>query len=380
MSKAAAKPMIPDKVTLDGVEYTRYEIVTTFLKSAISADISVGQGLFDNALVPPLMSSDETDDALATPEGYRVQYPWLYEYLYREKGMSRYVAINKWDSTKPLRIALGFPNDLKPYDWLRLPIAPSEGLAVFNANQETMGLPKVFAVESAFVEQSLAAPDERAVQIAEKEIASFSVELSGLTGLDISYVPKTDEGSAKEGALRIVLLPQMYRPNNIFKNGVFSIKTSYSFSVPGKKIRHFIGGVQNFLFLTAVRFTPYSEKQVDGYFLPNADNTIGMSICYIWQGHAPEMLRALVRECMLRSMGLPDATAAQSRGYLDLWNDPQDFPRRFKEPAIETIKLDEYEIPKGLSEYDRYFLGLLYNPAIKPGMSAIDVYHALTGK
>jgi len=106
----------------------------------------------------------------------------------------------------------------------------------------------------------------------------------------------------------------------------------------------------------------------------------GLSLCFIWQGHPPEMLKALVRECLLRSMGLPDATALESNGYLDLWNDPQKYPRRQKNPKIDTISVGEYVIPKQLSEYDRYFLSLLYNPVLNPGMSPLDVYYALMGR
>lgn len=370
-------PLIPDRVTLDGESYTRYELVYTFLKSAISTYIPANQTRFDEALVPPLMMTEETDDALQTAEGYRVQYPWIYEYMYRDKGMPRYAAINKWDSAHPVRVAIGFPNDLKPYEWLRLPIKTPNN-DQFNEWRASTGAEPITHTESRLYERYAQTQDNNVVTMVEGEVRSMAPTLSNVTGLSISFMEQGQETAAQMANMRIILTTH---DGSLVKTPFFKKGRSQTMVVgdrlAGKKGRDFRDQLEHYSLPTAVHFTPYSEKQVDGYFLPNADNTIGLSFCFIWQKHPPEMLRALVRECMLRAMGLPDATAMQSRGYLDLWNDPQKYPHRQKHPKVETLTVDEYVIPTQLSEYDRYFLRLLYSPAIKPGMSPIEVYRAL---
>lgn len=367
-AEVTAPPSIPDTVKLDGVTYTRYEVVATFLKAAISTHIPVNQTRTEATLIPPFKTIEETDNALSTPEGYRVQYPWLYEYMYREKGMPRYAAINKWDSSVPVRVALGFPNDLKPYEWLRLPIK--------NGDNKTQANEPVTYVESVLYEQSAKTPDSKVVAIVESEIKSIAEILSEITGLSVSFMDRDQETAAQVAPIRIILTTQEALPP--LKHGRKITMTSGGVvSLPNKNVLQFRGQLEQFYLPTAVTFTPYSDKQADGYFFPNADNTIGLSLCFIWQGHRPEMLKALVRECLLRSMGLPDATAIEPKGYLDLWNDPQKYPRWQKDSRGDTITVGDDAIPKQFSEHDRYFLRLLYNPALKPGMSAVDVHRAL---
>ena len=251
----------------------------------------------------------------------------------------------------------------------------------FNAWRISAGGEPVTHVESRLYERYAQTPDSKVVAMVEGEVRSMAPVLSEMTGLAISFMDSGQETAAQIANMRIIVTTHdgFTVKTPFFKKGRSQTMRSGS-RQQGKKGHDFRDHLEHYSLPTAVHFTPYSEKQVDGYFLPNADNTIGMSFCFIWQGHPPEMLKALVRECMLRSMGLPDAAALESKGYLDLWNDPQKYPHRQKHPQVEMLTVGEYTIPKHLSEYDRYFLRLLYNPALKPGMGPIEVYRELMGQ
>ncbi|HRI77813.1 MAG TPA: hypothetical protein PLX33_12600 [Alphaproteobacteria bacterium] len=368
---ASKEKLIPDVVKLDGEEYTRYEIMYTFLKSSISNYIPGHKGILDDAQIPPLRAKEDTDDALQTPEGYRVQYPWLYEFMYREEGMPRYAAINKWDVSKPVRVTMGFPNGLKPYKLLRLPMKRETQTASDELGQSSDLLVSSTLTELSVQQQNA---DKKSAQIVEDVARAFLPALAGATGLSLLYEGEIDK---PENVPRIHIVLTTEDDSNPFKRaGRLTMISGGGFNSPRHRAHLFRGQVESLL-KTAIYFTPYAKKQVDGYYLPNAANKIGLAFCFIWQGHPPEMLKALTRECLVRSMGLPDATALQSRGYLDLWGDAPELPRRSKEPIIDTVKVGETDVPTEMSDYDRLFLRLLYRPEVKPGMGAVEVYRVL---
>lgn len=90
-----------------------------------------------------------------------------------------------------------------------------------------------------------------------------------------------------------------------------------------------------------------------------------MAFCYIWEGHATKILRGLIRECLLRSLGFPDlaypfsGVMSEELSMLGSWNGSTGPVPRFAEYLNK---------PLFLTSADRFFLGLLYNPKIQAGM------------
>ena len=97
-----------------------------------------------------------------------------------------------------------------------------------------------------------------------------------------------------------------------------------------------------------------------------------MAVCYIWEGHPPEILRGLIRECLLRSMGFP---GLPNLGYkqlslLNSWNG--------NEPKPEYV--DYLQKPFVLLERDQQFLELLYSSKIHAGMDYLTARKILEDK
>lgn len=333
--------ILPLEVKLDGSTFSKEDVLARFMDAAFSHYIWG----YSEAAVPERggyfgYSSERftSSQGLAfinslflRPEIIRPLYPWLYEFLFRDKGVPRFVALNKWNS--PVRIAFGFPNDLKPYQSLG---REHYLLKIYGSGVLTPGLK----------------------ELAESQISDQVVFLKQATKLDISYLPSEKETQDLTGNLRIVFMDRKGF-SSPFKDGP-----------PGTVIGGGQNGGTEFRtsvepnLLTAVKFTPNSPYQVDGYFLPDADNHISMAVCYIWKGHSSEMIKGLIRECLLRSMGLPDAPRGY-KGLLGLWNS-----------QLRISKTTEANPPQ-MSPYEEFMLKLLYNPTLTAGMSTFDVYKSL---
>jgi len=341
----------------------------------------------------PVGTGRNLTSTLDIPAGYREKYPWLYEFMYREKGTPRFYAINKW--AQPVRISFGFPNDLQPY---------VSSTVEKNSHDLKSKLPEVNLVKG------LNETNKREVfDWAEEEILSSIPEMQEVTGLDISFVKsETTDSVDNLGNMRIVLYSG--RPE---KNGISPIQ--FRGAMRNAYFRQYL----DVLYLqTAVRFTPETVKQVDGYILPNADNTIGMTFCYVWDGHPKDVLQKFIRECLFRSLGMPGEVYLNDASILSFWNDagkykkmkkifeeikekehlkatePEGFPfaqnptffeREEKETrditdAKSKLLSDKVPVPikesqkRKLSDFETYLMRLLYSEYIKAGMSEMDVY------
>ena len=135
---------------------------------------------------------------------------------------------------------------------------------------------------------------------------------------------------------------------------------------------------------TAIYFTPSYYQQVDGFILPKADNSIGTSYCFIFEGHEPSILKTLVQECLMRSLGLPGIASDNSGSLLGLWNNkyqaqyippfnpdtiyPMDKPELSPEYKSQENKAGN-SVPTDFSNFDIFITKLLYSPAIQNGTS-----------
>jgi hypothetical protein len=92
------------------------DLAKAFAQIAFSSYIRPNNFVFALPPQPPndlcALPSTKWRQVCGRPNEYKESYPWLYEYLYRDKGVPRYFAINKF--TGPIRISIGYPNDLFP--------------------------------------------------------------------------------------------------------------------------------------------------------------------------------------------------------------------------------------------------------------------------
>jgi hypothetical protein len=347
VQKANDKPVAdtqPKTIVLDNKSYTKVDLITAFMQVAFNAYIHAQYKFPRLAYVPPYLDDkEETDNPVRSPVGYKKHYPWLYEYLYREQGMPRYMAINKWVKPRVL-ISTGFPNDLKP-------LSPE---AFNNKNEMDFGLYEP-SVGTSPLSHEL-----------EMEIKSTAGLISRATDIEFTYMPHALETVDNYADMRIVFFESLNFWESSFKKGVHS--DSVFVTVGGSPFKlQFRNYLEPHLISTAVVYTPENLLQVDGYILSNKHNEIEKSFCFIWRGHEKEIIVSLLRECMVRSLGLTETFSifeAES-SLLSSWN----------QPTKERLTM-----PRAVSEIDVAFIELLYSAVVKPGMSAADVARLLYNK
>lgn len=373
--QADQQPLFSDESKLDGKIYAGNALLSQFVNVSLSASIRPNSSPHWITFPPhspcPRAQPDTAfpfdEHSCANPAEFKSRYPWIYEYLYRDHGFPRYLAINKW--LTPIRISLGYSNDLLP---ATAHIGgPHQSSAVDSLNSD-LGL-----VLSDPTARPLPSPDKLpgetpgAVKLVADEIQNDIPVLKDQTGLAVSYISHDQEEKNSPANLRIVLVSNPFFWKAPFKRQAAtplgfgaSPPTEVRRLRPPPNLLDFNDDVEPHL-LSAVRFTPYSGQQVDGFLLPNADNSVGMAFCFIRTDSAPQMIQAMVRECLVRSLGLPSSSSGSPEpvgswhpNLLQQWNDSR--PNGAVLPAI--------------TEFDRLMIRTLYNPAVKPGMSIDDIY------
>lgn len=405
--------LIPTEAKLNGKTYNRKQLIEHFRRVVFSSTIA-------STLLPPHENLQEVQaqiaaqqpttyqldggrvtveppeppwDILYDPTIFKRKYPWLYEYLYRDEGVPRYAAINKW--TKPVRVSLGFPNDLKP---LYIPETPKQDGAqdVARFRQQQAAYLQEWTVMAA-AHNSRLSPSEKVIENikdAEEavvaEVKQHLPLLSELTGLPFSYLPHDKEALPTDVAeLRLILVnktddacgpgwktPFKRRvvPDPALRGKWWKCSSTSAMTVPGTPHvlnAYFREDFERYL-TTAVLFTPEASQQVDGYLLPEADNSIGMSFCFITIDHAPETLKGLTRECLLRSLGLTGALWENATALLGHWNDPEQLLTLRERKRIPSV-------PPQVTEMDRFLVETLYRPEVVPGMTPQHLARQIAG-
>lgn len=196
--------------------------------------------------------------------------------------------------------------------------------------------------------------------------------------MPVSYLPTDQETRERYGNVRINLFEDgsfpkdssdqpdhdgLFKRSDRPKSSLISMRTGHIRPLPISFPEAEVTLRSPFLFKTV-------KRHVEGYFLANGKNEIQMSVCYIWEGHKPEILRGLIRECLLRSLGFPDPAyplsgiLSEELSMLGSWNGSTDPLPKFSEYLHK---------PFSLTDADRFFLSLLYNPKIKAGMDYMTV-------
>lgn len=308
---------------------------------------------------------------LTLRERFKKEAPWLWPYIAHENGFPKHNAINKWQ--KEITIGIDWP--------------------AFNSleGKEPSGLPRVGVPRGPIDSYS----------VIQRQIEKLIPDLSKLTGLPVKFIEPGDPRERTEEFARIRIIPRggsMWVvegkprvPFKTFKNITHS--TFYDMWFFTQNENDLFGGVV---------FTPGSRAQVDGYLLPNPDNSIGLAICKVPASVVGEkLMKALVTECLARSLGLPSLLDNRFDLSLGQWNLSHEklsktvsldgyvetiFPKKPDAPvkseqAKELVRkfTDETHLYTELQPYDRALIALLYCPRLKPGMDKYQAIDALLG-
>ena len=323
----------------DGEVFNKEQIIKNFVNSVISAYIP--SRYLPNASGLPfpefLFSEFYELDRLTK------QYPWFANFIYFQEGMPDYVVVNKWNS--PIRISIGWPNNLEPFSVVPTENSPLGERYIYSENDNS----------------------EKYEKILSEEVARIASDLSDITGLDIQFLPRSAETLESYGNVRINFISPEYQKDKFFKT---DHKKSRSISTPAWPKPLSIEHIQEW-FLSAVHYTPYSDKQVEGYFIPNFKNEIQFAACAIHSGHEDMIMRALIRECIVRSLGFPNGQELTPNSTIGLWNDKDAwFVRNLKKPFPLSA-------PSTVTQIDKYFLTLLYANEIQAGMDPRELTRTL---
>lgn len=318
-------------VQIGNDSYEPYKLIDIFLQAVLSRTI------------PPSEFWNKVHGTVFDPPLYKERYPWLYEFFFRTEGVPRYFALNRW--AMPLTVSVGLPNDARPFSFPERKVFPTKGMVLRAPYKQ---IPDSF---------------EEAVRA---EATAMEGRITASTGLPFAYIPHGKETIHEFARIRVVPVDDIAHWRTAYKNGGI-VTGSNTHTLPFR-----FGG--EFFFYTRVPFTRITNKHVDGFFLANAHNEIELSICYIWPGHSPPVLQFLIRECLLRSLGLPSAETIDMPPsmFLAPWNDPDIWN--------DSKKKELPSVPPDITELDWFLVRILYAPALQPGMHYEQIVHKLYGR
>lgn len=362
------RSLTPEKFMLDGKEYTKEQLIEDFINIAFSEKdwptIKKGNSAPSFRL---------TFEKFAHPEKIS---PTFSEYLYRHKGMPNREGLYKWNRK---HVGVGF-------NW---PVYPSDSAC---GNHCSFGWP-----------YRKGDPDlyDNANRDINKHINAVIPELEKVTGLDMRLQMEKDDVEKTEDYARIRII---YTLQNLQKN--FFKMQRFEKGVRGPEYSPFRElPINESDLLGAVSYTTDVRSQVDGYLLPEAANSLGMAVCEIMPFVGIDMMKALLTECLLRALGLPDIAKNNNRASLANWNTEYDAYSKLEEldGRKKAIKddtrfpcndcLENEPIPYGgkfpkvdkdlkpfmaLSDYDKMMAKILYCTELKIGMGKEQVRDVLT--
>lgn len=298
-------------IEIGGYDYSISEVVRDFTMMAISE-------------TPWLSTSSEYNDffdsfilkyyRITSTEELNNQQKWAQEFVFHPEGFPKEGVINKWEGD--ITVAIGWPVDAG----------------------QSISYPQSFYKKLPWVE---------------KYIQSLLPDIKEATGLAAYFIPsEIISYDAPKKVARIRIIPVA---GGIFKQQRILLPQPHGRFL-GEDDNDFWGGVQ---------FTPHNQEQVDGYFLPKTDNSIGMAMCNIGIDASDEVIKSQISECLARSLGFPDISTQRYHDViLSNWGTPV---KEGKPPKING----------GFAAYDKFMLKLLYCPEIRKQMDKYEVVKTL---
>lgn len=271
--------------------------------------------------------------------------PWLAPYIYRKDGIPRYGSINKWENR--VRIGIGWPE---------------------YALDGRQPLGKISQPELNVFRRYIG-----------EEIKSSLPALRAATGLEIDFVAPDDDIERGPAHAEIRIVPVQWREVRGW--------------LPNSENTKNIESYERWLF-GAVLFASSDHRYMEGYLLPNQDNSLGMAVCKIMAMDISESsFRGLVRECLVRSMGLPGMSRLNAGSLVGPWHEVTNEGAKQNsddivlatppDPLLDarnSYRLTVRSLPDGIPEYDRVMLSLLYCDSITPGMDKNAIVDIFTRK
>jgi hypothetical protein len=360
--------------TLDGVEYTKSQIIEDFLNVAFS-------DLPWNADVPEkvrkIIIDSWNDRNRKKMEVYPNRAPWFVKHLYNNSDfrMLERNVLTRW-SGKTITIGI---------DWPRYTNA-------FEGNK----------LEAAKFKQSL-----RSVYTDQEEDKYY--------GLFLKQIKSQVNAFEKGTGIKLVLMNPDSPDDKTESYGRIRIVPTFRFGVRGSVgtgTYAYHPTESESLLMNGVLFHSYTPELFDGYLLPNSDYSIDLAVCKLNPALDERILIPMINECLVRSLGLPGMSAFSS-SVLSNWHIPKElsfYDRRFhhyayeigneiiKSPsltksekfyndknmsdALEKIESNTLKVKvdsdllnnfQNFSEYERVMIALLYCPEIKSGMHRLEV-------
>lgn len=179
--------------------------------------------------------------------------------------------------------------------------------------------------------------------VVKPQIVSLKEAVGDATGLDFSVIERDEETTESYGKIRIILREGI-SPRNHFK---VEPEQSQAFvhSVPS------IGDFQKYI-ENAVRFTPLSRSQVDGYYFTNENHSINFAVCILNASLPDNLLKLLVTECVVRALGFPEEVQSSAESsILSAWNSQYDeYSERYVLDGAYNLEEKRKEIYKKMDQ------------------------------
>lgn len=353
----------PEKIRIGDQEYTRGEIIADFLDVAFSDAIWNEDTGEDFKVFLDHFSKNPP----ARQESVKSDYPWLYDYIFYPEGWPKHDVINKW--TGGISIGIGWP-----------PYLSEKSILAYKDNPEGIHS-RLLGLQKSFPEM---------YPVIEDQIKTLMPDIESATGMPVQYIPRDDPREMIDGQHARVRIIPIWSTN--LKNSFKTLRWGPLDPSPSVGILY---QYYEWILWGAVPFSPDFRSQVDGYLLPNDDNSIGLVVCKVLPDVGEDLLRSLITECLARAMGLPDVSKIETAA-LGHWNESYDSISRL--PSLDGRKASiSYDFGMGnpgqekfvvkeksdgralraLTAYDDLMLSLLYCPAIRNGMDKHEVMRIL---
>jgi|GEM_PF-5115811 len=352
----STEPVDDGRPILNGRKYTYGGLIQDFLATAFSDTLWLANTeepsmffLALNKIWPSLRPMPDEQRWYSVYKGGL----WLDKFIKPEKGYPKLGMLNRWPSGE-VYVGLGWPSAM--------------GKMMTAATADTS--PEAIAMFTSTIEPILA-------------------DIRKKTGINITFMPPRHPQEATSHFARIRIVPVTTTGfHNKYKS--YIADTGHGRHRPLEPLGLLLGGVE---------FTPFTRAQVDGFFLPESDNSIGFAACRIGTKLSGDMVAALVAECLLRALGLPSlvpppSTApfmprrqAPAPSFLGNWNAGEDGVSKTLfadgEAALDStinpipLKWGSEKVPaflqsfvknREITDYDAALLSMLYCDVLKPGM------------
>lgn len=259
----------------------------------------------------------------------RGEFPWLADYMYRPNGWPRRDAIIKWSSD--VTIGLGWPR------YTTSTAAPTP--------------------------QAEIEPEKRA--FLEASIESAIPLLKEATGLQVSYVSPDDPRERQNNYAKVrIVLANSWIPR--------AEHLSYPYiASPDYFERWLWSGIH---FESSLIHRP---TIMDGYILPNSDNTPGLVVCKIRAFATGNVLRTALNECLIRAFGLPGLSNRFATSILGDWISMRKIEYL---DGTTSISLGDNSASDAIPAYDLKILRLLYCKRVMPGADKNEIFNILTSQ